>query len=146
MSYQQVKDSFLGEEQRRQKLRLLFIELLVNREYCSAMVIGQEHVQEQYSLVTLDATVLQTLLVDTYPIIINNTEMVRLLLRIRGEIHMMNNENKIFYSKICLPVSNLRNIVTDHNEYINNSVQKLILLLDRSLEILRENYGFVNPF
>jgi len=146
MSYQQVKDSFLGEEQRRQKLRLLFIELLVNMEHCPAMVMSEEHINEQYSLVTLDSTVLQTLLVDTYPIIIANTELVRLLIMIREEINVMNNKIKIFHSEIALPITTRKDIVKSHNEFIKNSVQRLVPLLDRSLEILKEKYGLVNPF
>jgi hypothetical protein len=146
MSYQQIKDSFLSEEQRRQKLRLLFIELLSNREQCSGMNIVEEHISDYYSLITLDSSVLQTLLVDTYPIIINDKELVRLLMSIRAQIKVMNNKTRIFYSEISLPVTTRKDIVKSHNEFINGKVNQLIPLLDKSLEILTAEYGLVNPF
>ena len=146
MSYQQVKDSFLGEEQRRQKLRLLFIELLANREQCPAMITDDEKAKEQYSLVTLDSGVLQSLLVDTYPMIIKNMELVRLLITIRERIRLMNNETRIFYSRVSLPMSNQPQIVKEHNEFIKRQAQELIPMLDTALNILTEKYGLINPF
>jgi hypothetical protein len=146
MSYQQVKESFLGEEQRRQKLRLLFIEILTNRELCQSLTVSEENINEQYSLIKLDASALQTLLVDTYPIIIKETELIRLLVGIREQIRAMNNETQIFYSQICLPITTRKDIVKSHNEFIYSMVQRVVPLLDRALEILKEKYGLINPF
>lgn len=146
MSYQQIKDSFLGEEQRRQKLRLLFIELLSNRDLCSGMIMKEEQVETHYSLVTLDSSVLQTLLVDTYPIIARDTELIKLLIRIRQVIKVMDNKTRIFYSEVSLPVSNRKQIIKEHNEYTSQRVRELIGLLDRALEILKDSYGLTNPF
>lgn len=146
MSYQQTKDSFLGEEQRRQKLRLLFIELLSNRDQCSGMIIKEEQVKTHYSLVTLDSSVLQTLLVDTYPIIARDEELIRLLLKIRTSITVMNNRIRIFYSQISLPISNSEQVTKEHNEYIHHRVGQLIPLLDGALGILQDKYGLINPF
>lgn len=146
MSYPQIKESFLNEEQRRQKLRLLFIELLSNKEQSTSMIIPEEKIKESYSLVTLDSSVLQTLLVDTYPIIIREEELIRLLITIREKIKVINNKIRIFYSQISLPLTGKKEIVKSHNEYINQNVKGLISLLDRSLKILQERYGLSNPF
>lgn len=146
MSYQQVKDSFLGEEQRRQKLRLLFIELLTNREQCDVVTTSDEKISDYYSLVTLDSSMLKSLLVDTYPMIIKEIELVRLLISIRQNIEVMNNKTRIFYSIVSFPMSNKRQIVKEHNEYLNSQVQGLIPMLDEALNILKEKYGLINPF
>jgi hypothetical protein len=146
MIYQQVKDSFLSEEQRRQKLRLLFVELLANREQCPAMTISEDHINDQYCVVTLDAGALQTLLVDTYPIIVNDPELVKLLITIRKYIRIMNNETQIFFSQVSFSMTNSKNKTKTHNEYVNNQVQNLIPLLDRALELLSSKYGLKNPF
>lgn len=146
MSYQQIKESFLNEEQRRQKLRLLFIELLSNKEQATSMVISKERIKDSYSLVTLDSSVLQTLLIDTYPIIIGEEELIRLLVTMRERIKVINNKIRIFYSQVSLPLSGKEEIVKSHNEYINQRVQQLIPLLDRSLKILEERYGLADPF
>ena len=146
MSYQQVRDSFLGEEQRRQKLRLLFIELLTNREQCDVVTTSEEKISDHYSLVTLDSSMLKSLLVDTYPMIIKEIELVRLLISIREQINVMNNKTRIFYSIVSLPMSNKSQICKEHNEYLNSKVQVLIPMLDEALNILKEKYGLINPF
>ena len=146
MSYQQVKDSFLGEEQRRQKLRLLFIELLANREQCDVVTTSEEKISDYYSLVTLDSSMLQSLLVDTYPMIIKEIELVRLLISIREQINVMNSKTRIFHSQVSLPLSNKSQIVKEHNEFINGRAQGLIPMFEKALDILKEKYGLVDPF
>jgi hypothetical protein len=146
MSYQQIKESFLNEEQRRQKLRLLFIELLSNKEQATSMITPDDRIMKSYSLVTLDSSVLQTLLVDTYPIIIQEDELISLLMRIRAEIKVINNEMRIFYATISLPITNSEEIVRKHNDSVNTRIKELIPLLDESLKILQDKFGLVNPF
>ncbi|MFC1993059.1 ATP-binding protein [Chloroflexota bacterium] len=144
MSYQQVKQSFLNEEQKRQKLRLLLIELTSNRQSCNSMKIEEDKIEDHYSLVTLDANVLQTLLVDTYSIIINDDELVSILIQLKKIISIMNNGMHVFYNQVSIPVSNRKKIIRDHNEFANRSVETIVPLLDRALEILVERYGFSN--
>ena len=146
MSFQQIKESFLNEEQRRQKLRLLFIELLTNKEDAALMMIPGEEIEESYSLVTLDSSVLQSLLVDTYPLIISEKELVALLFTIRGRIKVINNKIKIFYSQVSLPLTKKNLIIRKHNESITQHAKELISLLDKSSKILQEKFGLSNPF
>ena len=150
MNYQQIKDSFLNEEQRRQKLRLLFIELLSNREHCAIMIISENKITEDYSLIDFDSTILQTLLVDIYPIIIREEELIKLLFTIRENIKVMNNKNRIFYNEISHAVSPISNnqskIIKNHNNFINSHVKLIIPSLDKALEILQDKYGLNNPF
>jgi hypothetical protein len=146
MIYQQIKNSFLNEEQQRQKLRLLYIELLSNREQAMSMILPKEKISETYSLVTLDSSVLQTLLVDTYSIIINEEELIRLLITIREHIKILNNKIKIFFTQVSLPTTKQKEIIISHNEFINQNAQTLVPLLDKSLIILHDKYGLSNPF
>lgn len=144
MSYQQVKQSFLNEEQKRQKLRLLLIELTSNRELCDGMIIEEGKIEDHHSLITLDSNVLQTLLVDAYSIIINDDELVSILFKLKGIINIMNNEMQIFFSKLSLPSTGMKRTVRNHNEFIKRYVRSIVPLFDRALEILVEKYGFSN--
>jgi len=146
MTRNQIKDTFLGWELRRQKLRLLFIELLSNKKQIESMIIPENKIKEVYSLVTLDSSIIQTLLVETYPIIMLENELIKLLLTIREEIKIINNKIKIFYSQVALPLTNKEEIVKSHNEFINQKVKTLAQLIDRALEILQKKYNMVNPF
>lgn len=141
MSYQQIKDSFIGEEFRRQKLRLLYIELLTNKLQSGTMLVPDELFNKSYSLVTLDSNVLQTLLVDVYPFIIKNDDLIGLLIRIREDIRVINTQTKIFFSKISLPLSNQPQLVKEHNESMNKKVKELISFLSEAIKILEDEYG-----
>ena len=143
---EQIKDSFLGWELRRHKLRLLFIELLSNREQIESMIIPENKIKEVYSLVTLDSGILQTLLVETYPIIMLENELIKLLLTIREEIKVINNKIKIFYSQAALPLTNKKEIIKTHNKFINQEAKRLVQLIDMALEILQKKYDMSNPF
>jgi len=144
MTRNQIKESFLGWELRRQKLRLLFIELLSNREIAESMIIPENKIKEVYSLVTPDSSVIQALLVETYPVIMLENELIKVLLSIREEIKVINNKIRIFYSQVAL--SNKEEIVKTHNEFINDRAKRLVQLIDIALEILQKKYGMSNPF
>ena len=146
MNYQQIKNSFLSEEQRRQKLRLLFIELLSNKEQSTFMIISEDKITDDYTLIEFDSTILQALLVDIYPIIIREEELIKLLFRIRETIKIINNKNRIFYNAVSLPSMNQKKIIKVHNEFVNLHVRRIIPWLDRALEILQDKYGLNNPF
>ncbi len=146
MTRNQVKNSFLDWELRRQKLRLLFIELLSNKEVAEAMIVPEDKIKGYYSLVTFDSTILQTLLVDTYPIIMRDSELIRLLITIREEIKVINNKMRIFFVKVALPLSGMQELVKKHNEFINKKVENLLPLIDKALKILQDRYGILNPY
>jgi len=143
MDYQQIKDSFLNEEQRRQKLRLLFIELVSNKEQAGSMIIEGDG---NYSLITLDSQVLQTLLVDTYQTITKEEELIRLLITIREKIMIINNKTGIFYSQMSLPLLSKTDIVNEHNKFIKKVATGLIELIERALKILSDKFGLTDPF
>lgn len=142
MSYQQIKDAFLGVEVRRQKLRLLYIELYSNKKQLESMLIPETDLDKTYSLITLDSAVLQSLLVDTYPLIINENELINLLLQIRQKTRIINNEKKILFTKVSLPLSHIDEIVKNHNQSIKEKVTNLLPEIESALAILRDKYGF----
>jgi len=142
MSYQQIKDSFLGEEIRRQKLRLLYIELSINKNRAESMLISEAKIDNSYTLLTLDSEVLQTLLVDTYPLIIKEDELISLLIQIRENITIINNEIKILFSKVSLPMHNMNEIISESNKSINNKLKILSSYLEKALKILEDKYDF----
>ncbi len=146
MNRNQVKESFLGWELRRQKLRLLFIELLSTKEVAESMIVPEDKIKGFYSILTLDYTVLQTLLVDTYPIIMRDSELIRLLIAIRETIKVINNNIRNFFAELSNPLIKRYELVEKHNKFINKKVENLLPLIDEVLKILQDRYDILNPF
>lgn len=146
MSYEQVRGGFLGYEERRYKMKLLYIELLSIANDAQSTIISDEKADQQYSLITLDSTVLSSLLVDVYSLIQDDKALVRELLQIRQAVSVMNNQIRTFFSTIVLPRMNMAEIIRSHNEAIRGRAQTLTPMIGEALVRLETRYGLTNPF
>lgn len=142
MTYNEIQEQFLRTEERREKLKLLYIELLLNNE---ALVGMSRVLNNHYSLVTLDKNVLDRLLVDTYSVVQGQTELLRILLTLRSEIAIINNKSKIFFSQMALPLANNAQIVAEQNDFIKQKATALLPLIKQALEILGTQFHLKNP-
>jgi hypothetical protein len=140
MNYQQIKNSFLSEEQLRQKLRLLFIELVANRDR-ALLALRSLRSRQSYSLVTFDSNILSTLLVDVFPLIINDIPLIRLLMPIRTNIEIINNEIKIVHSETTIRYPGYKERIEYHNVSIIKNINILVPLFNELIKILEKNYG-----
>lgn len=148
MTYEEIRMSFLNYEERREKLKLLYLELLSNIEQLKAMKIDRasdETSQIYYSLVTLDSTIISSLLTDLYTIIGKNKDLVTALFTIRENIKVTNNKTRIFFSQAALPLSNLPQLAKEHNEFINQKAEVLKPLIEKAIRILEEKFALKNP-
>jgi len=109
MSYDEIQEQFLRYEERRDKLKLLFIELLLNRENLQQMSAITE---AQYSLLTLDSSVLDRLLVDTYSVVQEEGQLIRILLTLRTQIRVTNAKTQIFFSQMAHPLTGMNTLTT----------------------------------
>lgn len=141
MSYPQIKDSFINEEQRRQKMRLFYIELLVIKNQAESMIVPEEKIKTSYSLVTLDVKLLQNLLVDIYPIIIRDENLISEIISIREIISLIDNKIKIFYTQISVPRSKMDLLVEEHNKFIKQKAEDLISRLNKALQMIEGELG-----
>ena len=94
MTYEEIREQFLGYEERRDKLKLLFLELILNREHLQEMSASKE---DEYSLLTLDSGVLDRLLVDAYSVVKADDRLIQILLTLRTNIRVMNTKSQIFW-------------------------------------------------
>ena len=142
MSYEEIQEQFLRYEERRDKLKLLFIELLLNREHLqqvSAIEAGT------YSLLTLDSSVLDRLLVDTYSVVQGEHQLIRILLTLRSQIRVTNAKARIFFSQMAQPLTGQNEIVAAHNQFMKQKAEFLLPLIAQAIDILEKRFGLTDP-
>lgn len=143
MTYEEIQEQFLRYEERREKVKLLFIELLLNRENLQGMSAIQEG---KYSLITLDSGVLDRLLVDTYSVVQQEARLVQILLTMRTNIRVINAKTQIFFSQMAMPLSNQAAIATAHGVFLKEKAAFLVPLIDEAIQVLKTTFGLTNPF
>lgn len=142
MSYDEIQEQFLRYEERRDKLKLLFIELLLNRENLQQMSAITEG---QYSLLTLDSSVLDRLLVDTYSVVQEERQLIRILLTLRTQIRVTNAKTQIFFSQMALPLSGQNEITSKHNQFMKKKADFLLPLIEQAIDILEKRFSLKDP-
>ncbi len=143
MTFKEIQEQFLRYEERREKLKLLFIELLCNREQLQEMSAIEKG---KYSLATLDSAVLDHLLVDTFSIVSTEVGLIRILLTLRNEIRITNNKAKIFFLQMAMPLSNRDTLAATHNDFMAEKVAFLTPLIDQAIELLKTRFSLTDPF
>jgi hypothetical protein len=100
--------SFQRYEERREKIKLLYIELLSNIEALNLMKTSSTvNISETIPLLTLDSSIITSLLTDLYSIIGKDSELIRHLFTIKRNIQIINTKTRIFHSRISIPISNV---------------------------------------
>jgi hypothetical protein len=144
MTYEEIRMSFHNYEERVEKLKLLYIELLSNFEQLKKMKV-EDPSGTTYSLVTLDSTVINNLLTDLFTIIGRNKRLVRILFTIREETKIMNNKIRMFYSTMTMPLTNKNELVKAHNQFVNQKASELVPLIIEATNILETDFKLKNP-
>ncbi|KAA2282971.1 AlbA family DNA-binding domain-containing protein [Candidatus Nitrosocosmicus agrestis] len=147
MTYQEIRMSFQRYEERREKIKLLHIELFLNletlkgiREYYNNGIPDSNFYQ-----FILDSTTITSLVSDLFSILGKDPGILRNLILIRKEISRMNLENELFNSRIILPQSNQRQIVIDHNIFINQTAAELIPHVEVTIQRIENQFQIKNP-
>jgi hypothetical protein len=145
MTYDEIRMNFQNYEERREKLKLLYLELLSNKQQLESMKVSEDSIEGSYSLVSLDSTIIDTLLSDVYSIIAKNSNLVNSLMDLRFEIRIINNKVKVYYTEISTPRTDLGKITRRHNEFINSKIEKLVPLFQATLSTLESNFKIKDP-
>jgi Putative DNA-binding domain len=143
MSYEEIQEQFLRYEERRDKLKLLFIELLLNRDNLETMSAVSDG---QYSLVTLDTGVLDRLVVDTYSVVQAEVRLIQILLTLRSDIRVINVRAQIFFSQMAQPLTGQEQLATAYRDFLKAKAGFLLPLIAEAIEILNTRFGFTDPF
>jgi hypothetical protein len=143
MSYNEIQEQFLRYEERRDKLKLLLIELLLNRENIREFKSVEAG---KFSLVTLDSAVLDRLLVDTYSVLQGEIRLIQILLTLRTQIRVANTKSQMFFSQMAQPLTGQAELASRHNEFMKQKAEFLLPLIEEALQLLETRFGIKDPF
>jgi len=138
MTYDEIKNDFVNIYEKRIKLNLLLSEIELIFEVSSKMFIGDNDNSEKYSLQKFNIEIIENVITDIYTILYDNTELIKILNRLRSECKLVNNKINIFWHSVVLPMSNLKQIVKEHNTYINSRLPQIQQLSEVALLLLKK--------
>jgi hypothetical protein len=137
MGIDEVRSSFLAFYEKRMRLQLLRAELSILRDHAAeAMIRDPTKKETNYSLVTFDVTVIESVLSDTYPLTTSSPALLEILARLRHEVMIANNKIRLFFGTITLPRSNMGAIVRQHNEFMAAKCAGIGALCSDAIEAL----------
>lgn len=139
MNYHQIKNSFVYEERRKEKLKLLIGELLKNKEYAKLAIVPQVEIKKRIALSFLDQNVLQYILIDAENII-EDKKIINKLMFIKEKIRILNEEMRLVQMKWVSGGGISKKKLRIVNEQINKEARLLIQWIDELLEILGNKY------
>lgn len=146
MSYEEIRMAFQHLEERREKIKLLYLELLLDREKLIELVVPDDQIRAAYPLVALDDSIINRLLVELYTsFFAGDNELVLMLYKIRSWAEIINNKAKIFFAEISLPMTGKESLVENYNLFLRDKVNLLRPFLERAINILESRYGLTNP-
>lgn len=145
MSYEQVRESFLRYEERTTKIKQLLIELLVLQADAKS-ILGVQNLEEQYSILTLDTSVMNALLVDIYSMIQDDYELLKALISIRRMAKVINTQTQTFLAGTILPRINQKAIVKEHNLALMQRTSQLESSLSIAIAELERRYALKEQF
>ncbi len=139
MTIEEVRSGFLGLYEKRLKLQLLHAELAVLKQNAQSAYITGAEIEDQYSLVSLDVHVIESILADTYSITASDSELLQALAQIRQVTRVANNKIQLFFSIVGVPMTHKKALVREHNMFMEPKCAELASLCDIAttrLEIL----------
>jgi hypothetical protein len=150
MSYQQVKEAFLRYEERRNKLSLLYIEILSNMTIAQEIMrISNQKIEKDrgrylhYSPLRFETALISNLLPEIYSIIYNDGEMVESLFRLKLQMSTLNSTLNIYQS---LNPIDMEFQFESHSEHMKKNIERDTLpSIKQVLQGLESRYGLINP-
>ena len=134
MGIEEIRSGFLGYYEKRLKLQLLRSELILILENTkSGYVTVEEAMNETYSLITFDTSVMESVISDTYSITANQTELLKLLSEIRQETRVANNKIKVFFGVVHLPLTKKDSLAVKHNKFMKEKCGRIKLLCEKAI-------------
>lgn len=136
MSYIEIKNDFLNVYEKRLKLNLLETELVEIIEKANGMIIQPEMISSTHTLLSFDLSILNSVLLDTYTVLIEEPTLVDYLKKLKSECDIIQTKTKIFWGAVNLPMSNKAETVKSHNEYVNSRIPTVILIAQECQKLL----------
>lgn len=125
MSYHQIKSEFLRFEEREYKLRLLYTELLANREIAESLVTHDIQVGNAFPDTEFETDVIKSLLPDIFPLIQSNNVVTKAILDLRRKMGPINTQIRIIQT--LLPTSHKSTKISQMVAGIDIKVRREVL-------------------
>jgi hypothetical protein len=138
MDYSEIQLMFLGYYEKRIKLQLLRAELEQIKVDAASLIMPQERCANEYGLATIDLSVLETVLADTYSITHEALALHAYLGKIRSAARIVNNKTAQFRAQITIPSATRDVQISRHNTFIQPHCDQIITNVDRALPLLDE--------
>jgi hypothetical protein len=138
MSYEEVRMTFLGYYEKRLKLQLLQAELQNILADASALMVAPEQSHQSISTASFRLEVLESILVDTFTILAEQTDLLKSLHAIRTTAKHVNNKLALFYPTANLPFDNNEQRLRNHNEWLRVNVPPIVKSAEDALRQLTQ--------
>jgi hypothetical protein len=138
MSYEEVRMALLGYYEKRLKLQLLEAELQNILADANALVIAPEHAHQGFSTASFRLEVLESVLVDTFTILAERSDLLKSLHAIRRTAKHVNNKLALFYPVAQLSFTNSEERIRNHNEWLRVNIPPIIKSAEDALRELTE--------
>jgi len=132
---------FLGYYEKRIKLQLLVAELEKIANDADALIaIPDDSQGTTHSLANFEMDVLDTILADTYTILVRAPAIISLLFQLRSSCRTVDTQLRIFYGAVGLPLNGKEQIVRSHNEYLRKSCPPIASGARHTIDLLRTTW------
>ena len=142
MSYEEVRQMFLGYYEKRIKLHLLRSELSRLKADVAQLIVDEhQNNGANLSTATPDLLVIESILADAYTVLYEDQVLLDLLGGIRTKVRSILSHTSIIRSKAALPLDNLTEQIQNHNRAIRNLCLNTVHAADQAIE--RLDAGFL---
>lgn len=141
MSIEEIRGAFLGFYEKRIKLQLLRAELtsVQNKSVSLIQWIDSPSRKElEYNLTTFDATIIETVISDTYSMTANNQPLLATIFELRDVLNNTNTKNRIFFGIIEFPFNDKKYRIIQHYESMKEYCKQMIILAKKAIDLLDE--------
>jgi hypothetical protein len=136
MNYEEVRMSFLGYYEKRLKLQLLRVELVNIRDDVHKMLLPADEWTEMVTTCTFDLSVLESVLVDTFTILVSFPRLLERLNSIRNTAKIINRHNGLVSSVAYSSHSKGDRIFANHNLWLQRQCPDLKEAVDEAIDDL----------
>ncbi len=127
MSMEEIRSGFLGFYEKRLKLQLLQSELqTILQNAAQLQITDPQKMRTTYSLVSFDASVLNSILADTYTITAEYTNFHRAITNMRQQIRIANNRIELLFSIVNMPMTNIESKIAQHNTEMQSTALSIL--------------------
>ena len=133
MDYISIRNAFVGTAEKASKIELLKLELQSVIHGAISAKTPEGSIGASHSLVTLDVSVIESVLTETFSFFIGSPAILECLSQLRSSIRIFNNKQSMFFGTIGFPMTGKATMIRNHNKFINSIAGNIASLATRCL-------------